>query len=631
MLEALRKGTGSWVVKILLGLLVVSFAIWGIGRDTFSGIGQTGVATVGDTEITPNEFLDAFQREVRSLSARFGGQLDTERARQFGLHETTLQRLISRALYDEAVKDIGLGVPDAAVARAIRNNPAFKGATGEFDRFQYEGVLRNSGLSPAYFEFQTRKDMVRSQLLGAVSGGTVVPRAMAEAIYRYRQEKRVAEFAVFSNASMTDIPDANDTTLIKFHEDNKAAYTAPEYRALTWLVLAAEDVSDDVAVSDEDIKEEYDARIDEFITPEKRDVDQLLFAVDDEAGAKAASDRIAGGTVFGKLFDALATENKNLTSLGTMVKSNLPEEAQDAVFALVEGGVTTPIKTAFGWHLFRVSKVAPGSTKSMSEASAELKKQIQLRRAAETLYKLSANLEDELAGGASLQDAAARFGLKVHTAAKVDARGQDENAKAIDLPKISDFLSTAFETNIGVEPALKESQDGSYFLVQVTDIIEPAVKPFETVRAQVTEDWKLKQQDEAAATTAADLIEILKKGGGNLSDLASAMDFKVKTSKPMTRFSAEGDADISFNLLAGLFKVQIGEAATAATTTNNGHVVAVLKSIEVANPAMDTEAVKKLGEQINSSLSGDLLAQYQMALQDDYEVKVYRNVLDSLF
>jgi len=630
MLEALRRGTGSWIVKILLGLLVVSFAIWGIGRDTFSSIGQTGVATVGDTEITPQEFLDAFQREVRRLSAQFGGQLDTERARQFGIHESVLQRLVTRALYDEAVRDFGLDVPDTVVAEAIRNNPSFKGQSGEFDRFQYEGVLRNSGLTPTYFEFQTRKDMVRNQLLGAVSSGSVAPKSMANALYRYREQKRIAQIVVIPNDSVKQIPTANDTDLIKYHEDNKARYTAPEYRALTWLELKPEDVADDIAVTDEDIKQAYEDRLDQYVTPETRDVDQLLYATENEAGAIAAAKSLAEGATF----DTVKADKANLqggeTSIGTVVKSNLPEEAQDAVFALTEGGVSAPIKTLFGWHLFRVSKIAAGSTKTLADVSAELKKQMQLEGAGETLYKLSASLEDELAGGANLHDAAARFGLKVQTAKRVDAGGKDNKDRTVDLPKISDFLSTAFETEVGVEPALKESQDGTYFLVQVNDIVPPTLKPFDTVRKAVTDDWRTKQRDEAAARKAAEIVEKIKQGG-NLVALAAGLGLDLKTSEAMTRFSAGKEQEVSYGLLGSLFSATVGEAVTSARPNNQGHVVALLKAVEKANPAADPDAVKALSLQLADSLSGDLLAQYQAALAQDYEVKVYRQVLDSLF
>ncbi len=630
MLEALRKGTGSWVVKILLGLLVISFAAWGIGRDTFSGIGQTGVATVGDTEITPQEFLDAFQREVRRLSAQFGGQLDTERARQFGVHESTLQRLVTRTLYDEAVRDFGLDVPDKVVAEAIRSNPSFKGQTGEFDRFQYEGVLRNSGLTPAFFEFQTRKDMVRNQLLSAVSGGSVAPKSMANALYRYRQEKRTAQIVVIANDAVKEIPAANDTDLIKYHRDNKARYTAPEYRALSWLELRPEDVAGDIAVTDENIKLAYEDRIDLYVTPEMRDVDQLLYASENEAGAIAAAKSLAEGATFETVKADKANLQGDKTSIGTVVKSNLPEEAQDAVFALAEGAVSAPIKTLFGWHLFRVSKINAGSTKTLAEVGPELKKQLQLESAGETLYKLSASLEDELAGGAKLHDAASRFGLKVRSAMRVDAGGADDKGSAVDLPKIDIFLSTAFETEVGVEPTLKESQNGSYFLVQVNDIVAPTLKPFETVRQSVTDDWRAKQRDEAAARKAADMVEKIKQGG-NIVALAAGLGLDLKTSEALTRFSSGKEQEVSYGLLGSLFSAAIGDAVTSARPNNQGHVVAQLKAIEKADPAADPEGIKKLSQQLADSLSGDLLAQYQAVLQEDYEVKIYRQVLDSLF
>jgi peptidyl-prolyl cis-trans isomerase D len=516
------------------------------------------------------------------------------------------------------------------VAKAIRNNPAFKGPTGEFDRFQYDGVLRNSGLTAAYFEFQTRQDMVRSQLQGAVSAASVAPKTMTEALYRYRQEKRVAEIAVILNASIRGIPTANDTDLSKFHADNKARYTASEYRSLTWIVLAPEDVADDIAVSDEDIELEYDDRLDEFVTPESRSIDQLLYATDNEAGAVAAARKLSQGSDF----KTVAAQNDNLqganTSLGAMVKSNLPEEAQDSVFALAEGGVSAPIKTLFGWHIFRVAKIEAGSTKSLADTRAELKKSIQLRRAAETLYKLSADLEDELAGGATLYDAAARFGLKVQAAPKVDGAGLDDKAIKVALPAISDFLITAFETEVGVEPALKESRDGSYFLVQVNDIIPPTLKPFNSVRQQVTTDWRDKQRDEAAARKAAELAETLK-GGGNFAALAKAAGLKVATTEAMTRFSSGREKEVSSRMLTSLFKAAIGGAWVSPTPTSNGHVVGRLKSIERANPGADVAALKKLSIQLADGLAGDLLAQYQMALQDEYEVTVHRQVLESLF
>ncbi len=628
MLEALRRGTGSWVVKGLLGLLVVSFAIWGIGRDTFSNFGGNNVATVGELEISPNEFNDEYQREIRRLSAQFGGQIDTERARQLGLPEAVLQRLITRALYDQGVTDFSLAVPDNVVAADIRNNPAFKDDRGNFDRFQYEGVLRNAGMSPTYYEFLTRRDMLREQLLGAVTGGAVAPKAQAAAVYRYRNEKRVAELVVIENSSINNIPAPDEAALAKHHQDNKPRYTAPEYRALTWVVLAPEDLADDIAVTEDQIEDEYENRLDEFTVLERRDLDQLLYAEEDQA--KAAHRRLAEGADFKEVAKAQENIQGDNTSLGLRLNTDLPEETREAAFNAEKGAVTAPVNSLFGWHIYRVNEIQPGSVKTLDTVSTDLRRQIQLRGAADGLYDLSARLEDELAGGASLEDAAQRFALKIQTSQAVDAQGFDENNKAADLPKLAEFLPTAFETEEGSDPLLNETQSGSYFMVRVDGITPPALRPLEKVREAVTADWKVAQRSDAAAKKAEAMIEALK-GGSDLATRAKEAGAEMTTSKDMTRFSTAGEASVSHTLLANLFKLKVGEYTSAPNPTGTAHVVARLKTVTAANPLAAEADLKALTRQLRSGVHADLLAQYRTALQNRHEIVINRHILDQLF
>ncbi len=628
MLEALRRGTGSWVVKGLLGLLVVSFAIWGIGRDTFSNIGGNNVATVGELEISPNEFSDEYQREIRRLSAQFGGQIDSERARQLGLPEAVLQRLITRALYDQGVADFSLAIPDSVVAADIRSNPAFKDDRGNFDRFQYEGVLRNAGMSPAYYEFLTRRDMLREQLLGAMTDGAVTPKTQAAAVFRYRNEKRVAELVIIENSSINDIPAPDEAALAKHHQDNKPRYTAPEYRSLTWVVLAPEDLADDMAVTDDQIAEEYENRLDEFTVLERRDLDQLLYA--EESQAQAAHKRLSEGADFNEVAKDKENIQGDNTALGPRLKSDLPEETREAAFAADKNAVTAPVQSLFGWHIYRVNDIQAGSTKTLEDVRADLRRDLQLNGAADSLYDLSAKLEDELAGGASLDDAAQRFALKVRTARTVDAQGLDENGKAVDVPKLQEFLSTAFATEEGAEPILSETQSGSYFIVRVDGIKAPALKPLDKVREAVTADWNAAQRSNAAAKKAETMIEKLK-GGADLSTQAEEIGVEMTTTKDMTRFSTAGENGVSHTLLANLFKLKVGEFTDAPNPTGTAHVVARLKTVTAANPQAAEADLKALTRQLRSGVHADLLAQYRTALQAQHEVVVNRNLLEQLY
>jgi peptidyl-prolyl cis-trans isomerase D len=626
MLETLRKGTGSWMVKILLGLLVLSFAAWGIG-DIFTGGGDTSVAQVGDTKISPNEFQDAYQNRVRQMSARFGKQLNNDEARQLGIGEQTLQQLVTSALWDEAASKFGLAVPDSVVGNEIRNNRAFQDEAGNFNKLQYEGVLRNAGMNPAYYEHLTRGEMKRQQLLGAMVSGTITPKKMAETLYAYREEKRTAEIVVIANNSVTDIATPDTATLTKFHEDNKARYTAPEYRALTWLTLSAEDLADDVVVSEEEIKADYENRIDEYTIIETRDLDQLQYATEEDA--KAAHKLLMNGAKFEEVSKDPKNRLGDNIALGLRLKTDLPEATRNVVFSAPANTLTEPVKSLFGWHIYRVKTIVPGSVRSLAQVHAEIKKALQLNKAGELIYDQSTKLEDELAGGASLKDAALRYDLKLITAPAVDAAGKDEAGKTVTLPKAPEFISTAFSTEEGDEPRLVESSIGVYFMVRVDGITAPAVRPLSTVRELVATDWTAQQKNEAAGNKAKALVKVLKDGGDFAAE-ASKLGLTIKETKPVGRFRAQSEPDMSFDLLAALFKAKVGGMVTAPNQAGTVHVVARLKSVIDAKPGQNTKAVETIAAQLRGGISGDIMEQYRAVLQKEYNVTVNRTILDQL-
>jgi peptidyl-prolyl cis-trans isomerase D len=626
MLETLRKGTGSWMVKILLGLLVMSFAAWGIG-DIFTGGGDTSVAQVGDTKISPNQYRDAYQNRVRQMSARFGKQLNNDEARQLGIGEQTLQQLVTSALWDEAANKFGLAVPDSVVGADIRNNRAFQDEAGNFNKLQYEGVLRNAGMNPAYYEQLTRGEMKRQQLLGAMVSGAIAPRRMAETLYRYREEKRVAEIVVIANSTISDIPTPDTAALTKFHDEQKTRYTAPEYRTLTWLTLTAEDLVDDVVVTEEEIKADYDTRIDEFTIIETRDLDQLQYATEEDA--LAAHKLLMAGAKFEEVSKDPKNRLGDNIALGLKLATELPEATRKAVFAAPPNTVTEPVKSLFGWHIYRVKTIVPGSVKTLAEVHSVIQTTLKLNKAGELVYDQSTRLEDELAGGSSLQDAAQRFDLKLMTAAAVDAGGKDAAGKDVGLPKVPEFINTAFSTEEGADPRLVESSNGSYFMVRVDGITAPAVRPLETVREAVVTDWTAQQRNDAAGKKAAAMVKVLKDGGDFKAE-ADKLGLTIKETKPVGRFRAETEPDMSFDLLTAMFKARVGGMVTAPNQAGTVHVVARVKTVIAAVPGKNAKLVEAMQAQLRGGISGDIMEQYRAVLQKDYKVTVNRAMMDQL-
>ncbi|MGH6921276.1 MAG: SurA N-terminal domain-containing protein, partial [Geminicoccaceae bacterium] len=263
MLNVLRKQAGSWVVKVLLMLLVVSFAIWGIGDVFYGGSQNPAVATVGESEISANELADAFNQSLRNLQQRVSTQISREQAIQLGLMQQALQDLIARRLIDLRARDMGLTVTDASLRALVTEDPMFQ-AAGRFDRGRFEQLLMASGLTEEGYIASLRQDVMRGSLTDGVAGAGVVPQALVDALYRYRNEQRRGRYAVVETSSITGVPEPSEEDLQAYHEAHQDRFTAPEYRALTFITLEPEDLVGEIEISEDQIAAEYQARIESY-------------------------------------------------------------------------------------------------------------------------------------------------------------------------------------------------------------------------------------------------------------------------------------------------------------------------------------------------------------------------------
>ena len=628
MLRSLRQTTGSWVVKAFLGVVMLSFAVWGVG-DILRGGGGQAVAVVGDVSIGAQEFNNAYQREYQRLSNRFGGRLSREDARSLGLIDATLDRLVAQTAIQQAAADLGLTASDAVIAADIRANPAFRNAVGQFDQAIFEQVLANNGFSEASFVAATRRDVARDQLLRALTANTRAPDVLLDRLVGYRGERRLAQLLVVPIDTTTALAEPDDAALREFHRQHEADYTAPELRAVTYFTLQPEDLVAEVVVTEEEIAEEYDIRRDEFTTRERREVEQLLY--EDEAQAQAAYDRLARGDDLA----AVARETNSLAadavSLGLITESGLPGEARETVFALAQGQISRPIASGFGWHVFRVVRIEPGSTRSLPEVSDELRHGIALERAADALFDIANRIEDEFAGGASVVEAANRMSIATRRLAAVDAAGRGADGEEIAaLPQIGGFLPAVFETEVGDEPALQESEAGSYFALSVEEVVPPTVRPLHSVRATVRADWAAAARADATRRIADGIADEVRSGTA-IEGLVGREGARFKTTGPLTRGRPGTDEEVSFELLARLFAIAPGEVAVAATPAGDGFVVARLAEIRAVDDESGAELRRAVDTAMRASVAGDLLAAYRAALVETYGVDVNQAAIDALF
>jgi peptidyl-prolyl cis-trans isomerase D len=624
MLGAIRKRSGGIVVKGLLGLLILSFAMWGIA-DVFSPSGSDqNLAKVGDVEIHPDQVRRDYQREVDRLSRTIGLRLTSEQAQVFGIGRSVVQRAVERTLYDLAAMDLGILASDMLVRGDIRNQPSFKNVDGKFERARFDQVLQSNRLTEAGFVNIARGDLVRSMYLSLVNNVPLTPESMNTAIYTFRNEQRIAETVTFDYSAVTNIPAPDENALVKFHEVNAETFTAPEYRKLTFISLTAEEISQEIAVSDDAIAEAFEERMEEFSEPEKRTLQQIRF--EDETTAKQAHSKLKAGNDFAMVAKELANMSAEATELGDMKKTELMPSLAEAAFALEKNEFSAPLKSVLGWHILRLKDITPARQKSLAEAKPELKQQIAAESSIDSLYKLASRLEDELGGGARLEEAAQSLSLQLTRQSEVDKKGRTPEGLLVnDLPGGA-FLEVAFSTSNGEESLLTEFGDDGYFIVRVDGVTEPALKSLDSVRTSVTNAWHAQQRRQIAQKNGEAMIASLN-AGGDIVKLAKEKGLTVSLTQPISR-TGDGGA-LSGEAVKQLFEAKTGFSIGAAGKEN--YTVARVKQTVTANPTADIGKLEATSKKLSQSIRNDLLNQLANALQQRYPVTINTAAINELF
>jgi peptidyl-prolyl cis-trans isomerase D len=617
MLNALRKRAGSWVVKILLMLLVVSFAIWGIGDVFFGSARNPAVAKVGESEITAEELANAFNQSLRNLQRRVGTQIDRQQAIQLGLMQQALQDLISRRLIDLRANDMGLTVTDATLRDLVTKDPLFQVA-GRFDRARFEQLLMTNGLTEEGYLASLRQDVMRGTLTDGVAGPAVVPQTLVDAVYRYRNEQRSGRYLVVETSSITDVPEPSEEDLQAYHDAHQDRFTAPQYRALTFITLEPEDLVGEVEVTEDQIAAEYQARIESYRTPERRTVQQLL--APDRETIEAAARQLAEGKSLAEVGEAMSDQGVAFDDLGSVTRNDLPGELGDAVFAQAAGEVGSPVESPFGWHLFNVSAIQPETVTPLAKVHDKLAEELALAEARDRLPNLATQLDDELAAGVSLDEAAAAVGLTAKKIAAVDSNGRDSSgATPADLPPWPEFLKTAFETPDGEVSLLEETDAGSYFVVSVDSVTEPRVKPLEEVQDAVAAAWTAEQRRDLAKQRA----EALLARAGEVAALGQLADgapvSQITSIKRDDRGNTQG---LTPGIVQALFATEPGNVADHVVPTSTGFALVETDEVIEADPSADPDAVAKLRDELEAGTRDDLLNQFEAALRKDYPVEI---------
>jgi peptidyl-prolyl cis-trans isomerase D len=624
MLRGIRTASTNWlgriVMGVVLGLIAISFAVWGIG-DIFRGFGRSSLARIGGTEISIENFRQLYSERLQQLGRQVGRPITLDQARQMGLDQQVVGQIIGEAALDERVKALRLSITDAEMARRIVTNPDLLGPTGQFDRQRFEMMLRNMQTTERRFMDEQRRLILRRQLAGTVLTGTQLPKAAMEAAERYRNEQRSIEYLLLERAQAGEIPDPTPEQLVKYFEERKALFRAPEYRKIVVLPLLPGEQAMWTTISDDDVKKGYEARRDRYLTPERRTLQQIVF--NDPKEAQAAADRIAKGESFLDIAKERKLTEKEL-DLGTLARAAIIDQAiAAAAFALKENEVSAPVKGRFGTVLVRVVKIEPERVRPFDEVREELRKELANERARAEILPLYDKIEDERSLGRPLAEAAANLKLAVRTV-EVNRQGQSPSGEPVSgIPDAQRLLNAAFGAEIGVENDPLQVQ-GGYVWYEVTGITPERARTLDEVKPELETRWRNDQVANLLRAKAAEMLDKLK-AGTPFAEVAKAAGLKVATQADIKRGTAV--APLSVRTIDAIFRTAKDGYGTAEAAAPGEQMVFRVTAVTMPEVDAKSEAAAKVREALNRSFTEDVFGGYLGYIQRQVGVTINENAL----
>ncbi len=615
MLELMRRNASSWLIKFLLGIIVLVFVFLGIGS---KGSKYDGVAAVvNDESITVDEYRDAYQRLIEQLRGRFGASLNDDLIEMFQVGNQAINGLVDRKLILQQGEENNIRVADAELAAFIQEIPVFQ-KDGVFDGQRYKSILRQNRLTESAFEAKQREEMLSNKMRALVTGGIKVSGAEALAWYKWNDASVNVDYVAFKPEAYKEVETPEDEILAYYKENGDKYKTEPKVK-VNYLRFAPEDYKGDVVVSSEEISDYYESAMEEFETPKTVEARHILIKVDQDVSEEAVkeaekrADDVRAKATAGGDFGELAKEFSEGPSadkggmLGAFKKEAMVKPFADKAFSMAAGEISEPVRTRFGWHVIKVEKVNEASTLTLAEAEEKIRAKLTDDAARNLAYDNAESVSESMMDGDKLEDVATERNATLHTA---DFFTRNTGPKDFKGNRYK-FSETAFTLAEGEISEVNDLVDG-YYIIQPVAKAASEIPELAEVKARVALDLKTKKQDEKAAGQAEAFLGLLK-GGQSLADAAGKLGMDVKESGFFTRTGSIPELGSASAFAREAFKLS-ARSAVPEKAVKDGKVYYVPVFKERKEPAdadfeeKKAQIIEKLAAEKATKLYSDWLA-----------------------
>jgi peptidyl-prolyl cis-trans isomerase D len=513
MLNLMRKNAGTWLIKILLGAIVLVFVFWGVGSFRDRGAGR--VASVNGDPIMVEEFNETYNRLVEQIKQRYGNRLNDEMLKMLQVKKQAMDQLIEKRLLLTEAKRLNFIVSDEELSSTIKAIPSFQD-NGNFDNRRYRAVLAQNRLTPESFEVKQREFILMDKVRSLVSDSVKVSDAEVEDSYQWKNSQIRIDYVLFDPSLISDIRLSEDEMKAYFDAHKDTYKTEPKRKAV-YLQFTPEMYHSKVTLTDSEIKDYFEANPGEFDMPKTVEASHILIKIPQDAKPELVEKAMEKALSIlkkakeGKDFSELAKQysddpgGKNGGHLGAFKRDAMVEPFGEKAFSMNPGEISDPIRTQFGFHIIKVEKINEAATLALEQARPKIVKK----------------LTDEKAKNIANEEAFATYNaaLNAEALSKVAASLKDQlittepfgrNGPA-GVRNPAQFASAAFELAPNAISDIIDSGD-AYYIIQVVEDIPERIPEFALVAERVRADLSKEKQDEQASKDARQCLSDMKSG-----------------------------------------------------------------------------------------------------------------------
>ena len=607
----------AWIIVLLLVLGLAGFGL----QDVLSRWGTSKLATVGEVEISTEEFGQSFIREINYISQNIGKNLTIEEAKSFGLHLQVVERLINRSLLDQLLIDLKISVSDGLLLKNLKTNPNFKNAEGNFDRKKYNDYLSKINLSENEFEKILRNDLSRGLFTQILDPNFNHNQNIVKTIAGYIGEEREVKLYKLNYNTNTSLQDFNKDEVRKFYENNKNNYSSKSIRKYSVLNINQSQFLNEIEITEEEIQNIYEERKQNFTQPEFRELSRIIFQTSDLAN-ESLNKILSNEKTFEQIGKDLNLNRKEI-NFGTYSKIDLDDELSDFIFdaKIKKNSIVGPINGELGFELYKVNKIIPEFVLGEEKAKSQIINEIQLENSLNKLSEMIPEVEDMIASGETLEEIARKYQMNIENI---------EISKGDELPKKyrNKNLKTYFDEASNDNSDLLQIEDNTFISIRLDKEIEPIIPSFEKIYDQLLDDYKISQ-----------ILELMEK---DLNEVITnyTLDEAVKLNEIIHLFddTINRETNDSFKILnkqtvENIFQNSVGDFVIQKMNENKNPYLILIETTKII-PASSKSAydkvLKNIQNQVNEQVKNDLITSLLNSLRQTYEPKVNYELLNQI-